>query len=429
MPSKTTIVVILLASDDETVKLLDPLLYEIQCGVNGWGLSPADREVICLYHRRISPTDLQTSYFPITCNTLQFHPRTRMLLNFPPASGNPLSGPLDQQIEDFVSLVRPNPTDEGPIRIILGAHGFPGLGYGASRWEQYLWILSSLLLSSLDKKSAWLSALLSLPFRRTPVGAPPGGFASQVGQRTLDLTTDRLAEILSQLPRAHRETLIIHTCTHSSIETISGLRSVPYHIACASPLSPCMPVSSWFPILGDPNSCPEVIGDECLTHLDQEYTGDGCFSAHHTDGIDLVLEKLDAVGAELRGMVTPQVNQTAVDAIVEARAICEITTNQIDAAQFCMNLKQSRSLPPALHTSIDPKLQELFDSLKALQTRHCVRSGTWRTYPPEDFFKAIGVYLPERGAGESPTSKLPCSIQTLAPAWCEFVDLWRTLSY
>ncbi len=429
---RTTIVVILLAGDSDTVNDLDALLYAIQSGVDQWQAEELPL-VFCLYHRWDEEFGARTFHFPIERGTLQFTDQQLNLESYPPPVRRELQGDVENQVGEFLGFVRKNLPYDGPIRSIVGAHGFPGLGFNPSVILELADALVNLLSrpvgGALDEpQRERLQALLG---RTTMIGSPPNGFRSKRVPQATDgppgpgrpeVSLGQARKALSIFPQGRLQTLFLHTCEMSGLETISALADVPHHIACETALFAPVRFADWFSVLGDPAASDFEITLSCFKSLTSlaPRNADGCFSSHRTKGIDSILCDLNTLGDRLYELITqgddPAI-QKAFSTIRSAREDSAVSNLTVDIVQFCISLNQKEVVPNSL-------TQPIVDGVCELQFTSPVKSKDWQRLAIYDSYRGISVYLPQRRINADSTSVLPDSFQNGAPRWCRFVDAW-----
>ena len=408
MEPRTTIVVILLAGDAETVEILDPLLAEFHVGLNST-IGPAP-DVYCMYYRRNSVTGIiQTSWFKLLTNTLTFISETLDELKYPPSSALPLTGALSQQVAEFIDGVNRPLTPAGPIRVIVGAHGIASLGINPTGIHLFL-------------RHLWRR--IRQHFRRPlpPDTSPPSSLTSRNGVQIPDLLLDHLADALKKLPTGRVESLILHTCNLSGVETIHALNSIPHHIACESRLSEHMRFRDWFTTLSDPTATPSQITQSCFASIrSAPPNASGCFSSYNTDSQYQLLKTLNDLGLHLKSLVnrTSPNRTTIIDVLKQAREDSS-DSHEVDLSYFCDRLLNSPVSSSMFSSSI---LQEVRDALNnlSLQTEKANVENRFTN------FQGVSVFFPASNDHTYSDSNLPCSFQTAAQGWCSFLRAWAEI--
>lgn len=415
---RTTIILIVLAGDEDTAKTLDPVLYEIQTGINRWpdGEPPL---VYCMYYRCEPTGGPKTYQFEIAKCTLQFTGQLLDTTAYPPTGSTLLTGPIADQVTEFLTYVSGKLPHDGPIRSVVAAHGAAAIGFKPTTLLELLNLLLQLLHNMLEASLAQqLRALLA---QGEIAGSPPGGFAATVKSDDPDLTLTHASVALDVLPCDRLRTLVLHACDMSGLETISALEDVPHHIACETSLFWNMHFSDWFPTFGDPTSTCDEVTLRCFKSLTSgdSRNANGCFSSHYTSRIGDILIALNSLGAYLNTAITcPDPDDTLQD-IANARGASEVSIFTVDIARFCRALAKVGVIPTRLSRPI-------IDGIYAMQLGPPIKTNDWRLSTDFDLYRGISVYLPNRrttGIART-TADLPQSFQDAAPCWCEFVDRW-----
>jgi hypothetical protein len=413
---RTTLLMILMAGDKPTADALDALLFGVQSGLNEW----ADCELplmYCLYDRWDNVNSRQrTHYFPLQRNTLRF---TREVLDpttYPPQKYKRLKGSFGSKVTRALKDIRQRLPSKGPIRIILGAHGFSGLGFDTRNFLQFLnWLSISQTTHDVDWQLPDPVQSLMHSFANDPT---PAGFVSKPGSKKPDLTLDRATAMLRLLPKGRLQTLILHTCNMSGLETVSAMASIPHHIACEADLFSHMRLAEWFSVLGDPHATDNDITVACFKSLARKVRprADGFFSSHRTRTIIALLRKLDELGEQLSQLASPPDANRVWFKIATARGQSNITANTVDVAKFCRSLIQ-------LNLDSTGLAQLIIDAIYDMQLLAPVNTSDEESPTIDKNTGGISVYLPV-APNPIPTSRLPRTFQAAAPGWCRFVDNW-----
>lgn len=419
---RTTIILILMAGDQFTVTLMDSLVDEVQSGLDLWTSSTAP-SVYCLYRRLEDDIGLQTYHYLLAPHTTA----TRVI--------QPEADLFDQIVEFFNGISSQMPQN-GPIRVLLGAHGYAAIGFNPTFFFLFFWRLLQFVFSSFLswlKELTWQERFQVLFYPSDNISRPLGGFTSRQNQLTLDLTLDQAAEALVSLPGSRLQTLILHTCQMSGVEVIHALKAVPHHIASESDMrNNCMSLSSWFPVLGNPTSTGANITEACFTSLATHastnslgklvYDCQGFFSSHRTDTIDTVIQGLNHLGRVLSLLITtgPASEQERIIRLISgARSLSEITrTSTIDLGRFCFQLV-ARSVVASGDVDC------ILEGLAELQYSPVQITNGWDADVHKKLYCGVNIYFPSRSNRVRSTNDLPEQFKTEAADWCLFVNTWQ----
>ena len=425
---KTTIVLILMAGDSGTTNQIDALLWEFQEGMNNW--SDGDPpEVICFYYRMIEIRHrIETYRFHLQSKTLSFLP-TEMLDEkvYPPtnpsAFAKELHGPINIQIENFLKYVNSRLPNEGPIRLVIGAHGYFSVGINPwLRWLTFRWLFGGLI----DKILRYFlpsSRRLIVPLDLVSTKSPPGGIAldSRHSHRKNppSLYFDDLSKAFHELPRMRLKTLVLHTCVLSCIEAIVAFRLFPHQIACETLLYDVMPFQVWFSTFADPMATASEVTDGCFNSLTASAKAGEIFSSLATPCIDDLLDGIDELGTLLNHQLSH--NRQPTIAIIKAAYIqSQLNSYQVDIAQFCISLKSSLPGSAVL-------LDSIVAALRLHQLHSPVKTGSFSSprYVP---FQGVSIFLPESGAKQFAARDLPKSFLGRVRQWHVFLEHWQTIT-
>lgn len=425
MEPKTTVVVILLAGNLDTVRQLDPLLWEIQEGVNFGGTNAP--HVYCYYHRwHADNAPLQTHFFQIQRHTLQFNDQ-KLVQRFPALLAALHGGDIQTQLKNCMSYIETQETSSiGPFRVIIGAHGHPGVGVGPKLLLQILRLLWLMMMSPFDQNLRDLSwpGRFSILFDRVfSSNASPLGLSGLASRGAPDLKLDELSDILTRLPTCRLKTLILHTCKLSGIEATKSLDIVPHLIACEIDLSGQMPIHKWFPTLGDPCATEVAITKTCFDSILQASATDGSvkgrFSSHHTDKeiVVTLLNNLNVLGRQLNDLL--MLHPASRATINRLRDDSAVSADIVDLAYFCTMLKDNGVVSPAV---VDP----IITALCSLRLATAIET---EGIPQKPLYTGISVYFPEPGSPSAyPTSELPKYFRHHIKEWVKFLDTWIRLT-
>ena len=412
MASRTTLILVWLGGDFPTRRQIEPLLKEIQDGLDSWNPRDPLPDVYCFYHHFVRRNVVQTHSFRIERGTLHF---TNGLVDSVPAGAVELTGTLPHQLMQFASDAASRLCSHGPIRIIYAAHGIPYRAcHPGPELLVGLWrFVAKTDPQVLERFASSDFAFIDAPI--IPVGTPPGGLTAAIGRSVADISLDQCRGALEQLPEDRLETLLLHACSMSSLEVISALEIVPHHIACEYLLGGHLPLKAWFPTLGDPIAKIEDISVACFDHIPRDaMTFNGRMSSHLTESIDDVLELLDKVGDQLYDLMTGAPSPNTIAAITGARSRSHLTTHTIDVAEFCRALEYRSEFPGRL-------LSELRGAVARLQLRYAAPANP---IPHHSKYQGINFFLVDREEDGPSSAALPRSFQRRASDWCEFLDLW-----
>lgn len=417
---RTTLVLVLLAGTKGTVDQIDPLLGHVQAGINTW-TSANPPIIFCMYYRW-SGSDVQSYRFRVDVGTLTFLP-SGLLSAFPPTGATALTGDVATQVGAFLGDVAANLPGDGPIRLVFAAHGFSGLGFHPSESLGVLRLVLSLLgspFNSLLRNQSLADRIELLSSQLIRGGPAPAALPARAGQALPILKLDDAATMIGNLPVARLQTLILHACQLSGIESIASLKLVPHHIACESDMSYQMRLRDWFAVLGDPLATDAAISTACFNSLKIPSTPaspntKGCFSSHRTSGVDLMLDKLDDLGTHLRGFVQHG-PVAAVNSIVSARFGSQISSLSVDLSRFCSLLITGGAITASI-------AQAVIDAIPLQQVEPVLMTNGWAG-GAFGSYKGINVFLPEKGNKDFGTSVLPNTLHAEAPNWLEFLDAW-----
>lgn len=424
---KTTIIVILLAGDLDTTRQIDPLLFELQQGMAALNSTDAAPDVFCFYHRIVDSGAVETWSFRLTAQTLQFLP-TQSLLNmafYPPRGAVQLTDDLNTQLDTFLSSVNDQICSSGPIRFIFGAHGQPGVGLNSTSLFDLLRLFAPGFIEFGEDADLWRERLRDLHQKIIESGSRPGGFAVTSVGRNPDLTLDATAAALTRLPQERFQSTLLHTCELSSIEAIVGLHSIPHHIACESPLSQYMHLSTWFDAWSDPQTSPADLTRSCFAGLSSGISDNalGCFSSNMTERGASVCAKLDELGRLLLSKITQLDTDASASAIQRLRIarLSSQITNSVDICEFCSQLHINGLIPIEIKRG-------LIEAVTMLQLVPCQMTNDWQgTSSIRRNYKGISVCLPVLSSSTPSVDELPLTFQNAAPDWCAFLNAWSKL--
>ncbi|MEJ7592405.1 MAG: hypothetical protein WKF77_12710 [Planctomycetaceae bacterium] len=417
MSDKTSLVLLFMAGDETTAFQIDPLLEEIQCGLKNIPLASDRPDVYCLYLRR-STTGQQ---FKIT-DTPEIKPNGfGGLTNFPPPGSVPLTGSLSSQLTTFLQHVGLNLTASGPVHFIIGAHGVPVSGFHPVLFFRLVFAFLRSFFSFELRGLTWRARFWRLRDRIFLIGQPLGAIAS--GSKLPDLTLDDTALALKKLPCLRLNSVILHTCNLSGIETMSALRAAKFHIACESELANWMRFRKWFLTLASPTATPELITKACMDSMELVPSDTlGCFSSHRVD-CETLLNKLNALGNQLTSLLK-STDSTIAAATKEAIRIAKVKSGvsnyTVDVVVFCRNLGESTNLPIGSRQAANAVADEIANEVQL----RLIMTDSWKTSNKFKFYGGISMYLPLRNDPYYPTEHLPESFRTGAPDWIEFLKIW-----
>jgi hypothetical protein len=428
-PRKTTVILVLLATDNKTsLDNIDPMLKQIQQGVDDWfscrSIKPLD--VFCMYHRR-SKSGAETKHFRIEKDTLtsSFCGNELDLSKYKPTLlGDPLTGPLAEQLEKFCRQILQQSSqrhENGPIRIVFGAHGNPSQGLSGEEKKLLYLLMRSNHLDPLLRRLSLRQRFEILRNHILGFSPHPAGISGSVKSKKPDLTLDDAANALKLFPSHRLQSLLIHTCFLSSIETICALDVVRHQIGCQSDLNGYLRMRDWFPVLASPFAQPEEVTKACFAGITT--TENGYFSSHWTASSRL-LRALDALGGQFFNLM----KSCSADAFEKALSCARVDSASVqhssDLGTLVARLSTCDLITPKKH------LLAIAKEIIRLQLEPVLRAwDSWATSIPTDDFLGINVFLPERGGGickPPPVSELPDAFKARAPKWCEFLDLWMT---
>lgn len=415
---KTTLVIILLASDTHTYLQLDPALEKLHRGLSSSTLAHVP-DVFCFYMRALSAVAVESHMFPLRPGSLQFTTSNLLdMAHYPPADHQQVTGDFDAQLAKFISYVNCHLTATGPIRVILGAHGYPGRGFAPTSMLRPIVFAARLLFSEFDPELKPLTFAQRYRVLRDEVfrdGPPIGGVSSRLGLESPDLTLDETNTLLAALPSSRLSTLILHTCQSSGVETILALRDVPHQIACESALSLHFQFHNWFNELSDPATTDADLTTACLNSLQAlPPVATGLFSSHRSGAIVGVIALLNQIGDAYHACVTDAARRVFLGAVQRARVASAIS-EEVDLDRFCRGLHANGAIPATLSGAVTAAIQ-------ALQLAPAVNIGM--IFMPG--YSGISVFLPNRGETRFTVANLPNPFRAQADRWCSFVTAWQT---
>jgi len=419
MTSPSTVLVVLMAGDVNTVLQLDATLRAIHDGMSGPS-SPGPHDVYCFYYRYSQSSNaIQSAYFRLEPGSLQFG-TDGLLSQFPPVGAVTASALLTDDFAAFLEFVDVDPAATAPIRMILGAHGYAALGFDPdSTWNRIVFAMQ-LVFSELNpelNQMSWSSRTRYLYDKLFQTGAPVGGLTTRLGQNRPDLLLDELRDLLSVLPSHRFQTLILHTCESSCIETILALNLAAHHIACASLLQAWMSFEDWFGVLSDPIANESTITAACFAGLvdpANDPNAKGVFSSHRTTDLASVIAALNAVG-DFFDALAPADRSGFLTAVKQARDN-SLYSHAVDLDRFAVSLASQGAIPLTLRDS----LRSAISGLQVQAPQDTI--GFFGDY------QGIGVFLPARNSTAYSVTDLPGEFQTQAASWCRFVNAWQTSS-
>ena len=424
---RTTILLVLLAGNESTVRQLDPLVYQIQNGIDQYQADDIPA-VYCLYHRWVGSWltgSLKTHSFeikkspPVTFSCPFIDP-------YPPHWSEELDqADIEQSVNDFLKNLPPEVSSaNGPIHIVVGAHGVPLRGFHPSKLFHLL--LKSLMTllhtkwSPLSWRKNWqsLKNYLRREINRLRLmGQPPGGIYS--GSTFPDLTLDEVATAAAHLPDSRQGSLILHACDLSSLEVMCALRDMPHHIGAEEEMSGEMQIGEWFETLANPKAGPEEITAACFRSIDDNGKPEGSFSSHRTT-IDQLLNGLNKLGKELlRQLKDENIKDKTVAAIHSAtrKGSSRVRSHTHDLLGFARSLASSDDLSNETKTFGRVVMEELC-KLQVSRPYNNAVNEMFKTYG------GISIYLPSRTGPVYAIESLPCGFQNAAADWLEFVEHW-----
>jgi hypothetical protein len=181
-----------------------------------------------------------------------------------------------------------------------------------------------------------------------------------------------------------------------------------------------MPISNWFPTLGDPSATEDAITKKCfdsITSAADDSFG-GRFSSHHTDTstVCTLLNNLNALGKELNDRLTQiPAPIDLINEIAKLRTKSEVSAQTADLAYFCTLLKDKDVVVAAV---VDP----IINALCSLRLATAVETKGITHRP---LYTGISVYLPKAASPDVyPTSQLPQYFHDHVQEWVKFLDTW-----
>ena len=410
MSPKTTVVILCFAGDKGTSQLLEPVLAQVQLGLCQLGDLAHDVRVLCYYRR----FDAETGYyFEIRPNVPTFSGDDCVMLiqeNLSEICGaQPIGGDILAQLRTFCDLVNTRLPTEGPVHIVIGAHGIAAEGISSTG----LFLLFTSLFRNTDPTlktlSVW-SRIVSLWTRIRRIGHPPGALLAGSISEVIGL--DNLNGAIARISRV--SSVFFHTCNLSTIESICALPVAKFHIAFQHDLLGRVPFAKWFGTLADSSSRFERIAADALNSIGSDScpTTHGWTSAHVTDMSLQLLQALDELGRHLTDFLNCD----------EQRATCSIKNARVpllnyftDAILFSKNL--------AADDNVSRPCQAAASCFAAEVERLQIQT---RPAGVSDKRTGISLYLPAKGNSGINTSCLPTSMQTTSPCWIEFLERWTS---
>lgn len=432
-----TIIAVLLAGNDDTIEQIDPLLEQLQLGIesNVDAGQPAP-DVYCYYERTQSGHPAVTGRFRLDAGLFMFDAK-HVVTSFSPPDlcGGPLAGDLQQDVGDFLKCVLAELTTRGitgPIRVICGAHGHVSKGISGDRLREWLLKLIDRMAEvelPLDPdlwKDAWWRIGEMFRMRMLSEMHPVCSLYSSVDPGASRLTLDQLGSVFRKLKRRsgkRLQMLLLHACNLSALETMKALSVFPHHVACAVQLSNSpMLFSKWFSTLIDANATDEELTQACFDSLrNDKPNAIGHFSSQRTKDIDAVLRELSRLGKLFLDLLG---DPDFENAVANAQADSWGAPHCVDIARFCELLRASdycEQLWREGDGELRLRLLMVETRVQQLQIQSCLSTNIPLAHPDKN--RGINVALPERSTPLA-KSDLPQRFVKKAKNWWKFVEQW-----
>jgi hypothetical protein len=402
--TSSTILVVLFSADNETTGTLDNFVKQIQKGLDD-SVSDDPPNITCLYRRG-------------TEEALQYK-LTK--------SGNPLPGPtavrhigsMKEQLESFFKSeeLRNALETKGRVYLIIGAHGSPNSnGLGISIIGK---LLKELFLSMSPRRSqrSMRMARAHDLWRRMMRPSLPSGMAIQSsnGAQGNGLTITELNQALMQLYRSP-DTMVLHSCNLSTIESLFEMQHIEHHVACETSLKSYMCVSEWFSSL-EKGLPPQPFTEDLFNRMRcQNQPGgraEGIFSSHKSNGVNALVELLNRLGRDLNSKLI-EGNQETIGKVALARSLSNAESwDLVDLSKFSELCAENLG-SPFTQSSLDIK-----------QVISTIQYGLKIT-PSYSFMSGHGgicVFFPVRESGVD-VKDLPSNFRIAAADWIRFLDNW-----
>lgn len=403
MPPRSTILTALFSPDEITNGTLDSLAQSLQDGLDGLSIDLPD--VHCLY-RRFSTTDPGSVH--------QF----RLQKGAPIALGSVTRNPPDtikQQLMNFFTSqpVKESLGGDGVVYLIIGAHGSPtGTQAGVILGDPE----STRNAAGAAPRNTDEQRRKKESFRRPYQPLNPVGVAFSASRTSLSesITITELSEAIQSLCRPP-QTLLLHCCFLSGIETIYELRQIRHHIACESQLKDILNIRNWFSDMAA-GVLPESL--KVFDNLEFDTT-EGIFSSHWTKApverrtceAPAYIEALNQLGKNLQlqfrlghaNEIEAAVNDSRIDG-----------EDIVDLWQFCTSL-----------TNIcdDQVLKSVKAAIDEIQIRHALTSAD----PAIENYRGICVCIGRDNSSHGP-KQLPVAFTSVAGDWIAFLVTWHSRS-
>lgn len=389
----TTVLVVLFSPNAETTQVLDNLLKEFQDGLDA-SVSSNPPDVLCLYRRETSTAS-------------QF----RLRKNAPKDSSGIHSGSMKDQLESFFQSTEVTNALQanGRTYLIIGAHGSPipaGLTISILA-KAFMELVKAMApwnwLKPRGPESIWMT-MESLRNPSLPTGAAiqPSTRSGSASSTTSGLTITELNNAIKKLHKPP-ETLILHTCSLSGVESIVELAQVKHHIACESNLKMYMRVSKWFSAL-EQGMIPLIFTSAVFNSM-QSSEINGIFSSHDSADPSKFIAFLNDLGRELSAILSAG-DSDKIMGVRTARFESQVpeSIELIDLVKFAEQYNDG---------SHSERVQQI---MKEKQHDHKIvlSGGTER---------GISVFFPRKASGAK-VGDLPVGFKNAASDWIAFLEQW-----
>ena len=403
--TRSTILVVLISSgDEETTKLLNNFASQFQKGLDD-SVSDSPPEIHCLYRR--GPEQALQYKLTQNGNSLQG------------AMAVPHVGSIKELLESFFRSVevRKGLETKGRVYLIVGAHGTPtSTGLSISILGKIMKELFLAISPRKSQRSLRLARARDL-WRRSTRPSLPGGMAiqSSKGAQEGGITITELNQALMQLHRVP-DTLLLHSCNLSSIESLFEMRHVAHQIACETSLKSYMCISECFSALENglpPQEFTNALFDRLRCQNKPSGRAEGIFSSNKSSEVISLVDLLNRLGRELDTKLS-EGNQLTVEKLKSART--QSTVDSLDLVDlrkfsaFCANDLGS----PFIQLSSD-----INQAISAIQYGLKISP----TYGHMSDCGGISAFFPAREAAVD-LKDLPSNFSSVAGNWIKFLENW-----
>jgi hypothetical protein len=401
--TRSTVLVVLVSGDNETTLVVNNFAHQFQKGLDD-SVSDDPPDIHCLYRSERE----EAFQYKLTQNGNPL----------PDTTAIPHVGSLKEQLESFFKSleVRKGLETKGQVYLIVCAHGTSTTaGLGIAILGKIMKELLLALTPSKPKRSTRLARARDL-WHRAMQPNLPGGMAIPSGDGTQKgITITELNQALMQLQRVP-DTMLLHSCNLSSVESLFEMRHVGHQIACETSLKSYMCISECFSALENglpPQEFTNALFDRLRCQNKPSGRAEGIFSSNKSSEVISLVDLLNRLGRELDTKLS-EGNRVTVEKLKSART--QSTVDSLDLVDlrkfsvFCANDLGS----PFIQLSSD-----INQAIGAIQYGLKISP----TYGHMSDCGGISVFFPAREAAID-VKDLPSNFSSVAGDWIKFLENW-----